>query len=332
MRVADFDGIQPDSLDKGGKIRYNEYNRYRKAISKRVAARQLKAEIHYERKMNNNSPMKRIAASATMLAVSAAMLGTSTYAWFTMNKVVSVTNMQVRAKTEEGLLINEVADYSSVYWDNEATANQTASNPVLLYPASTNDGATWYHGASKSANDAAGATAANTKSGNLINDNYTTLSGLTSITAFHADAAAGTNAVRDAMGSSATADAGYYVHYTYYLKSSSDAVTLGTTANDMNVYIKSVTATPNGGASGDLNKSLRVGILMKASGTFYIYAPISGYTSEYYVAAGANGTPVEVYLWYEGEDANCKSVNATAATLDNIDVDIDFELKSVPST
>ena len=83
MRVADFDGIQPDSLDKGGKIRYNEYNRYRKAISKRVAARQPKAEIHYERKMNmkktnNNSPMKRIAASATMLAVSAAMLGTST--------------------------------------------------------------------------------------------------------------------------------------------------------------------------------------------------------------------------------------------------------------
>lgn len=308
------------------------------------------------KKTNNNAPMKRIAASATMLAVSAAMLGTSTYAWFTMNKVVSVTNMQVRAKTEEGLLINEVADYSSVYWDNEATANQTASNPVLLYPASTNDGATWYHGASKSANDAAGATAANTKSVNLINDNYTTLSDLTSITAFHADAAAGTNAVRDAMGSSATAEAGYYVHYTYYLKSSSDAVNLGTTANDMNVYIKSVTATPNGGASGDLNKSLRVGILMKTSGTFYIYAPISGYTSEYYVAAGAtktqpiagnaatatdlgtlpsvgtNGTPVEVYLWYEGEDANCKSVNATAATLDNIDVDIDFELKSVPST
>ena len=308
--------------------------------------------------MKNNkkkSPMMKIVSAAAMLAVSASMLGTSTYAWFTMNKVVSVTNMQVRAKTEEGLLINEVADYTSVHWDNEATANQTSSNPVLLYPASTNDGSTWYHGASKSANDAAGATAAGAKSTNLINDDYTTLNDLTSITAFHADAAAGTNAVRDAMGSSDTAVAGYYVHYTYYLKSSSDAVTLNTTPNSMNVYIKSVTATPNGGASTNLDKSLRVGILMKTSGTFYIYAPVSGYTAEYWVGAGAtktvpiagntatatdltslpsvgtNGTPVEVYLWYEGEDANCKSVNATAATLDNIDVDIDFELKAVPS-
>lgn len=112
MRVADFDGIQRNSIDKGGKIRYNEYNRYRKAISKRVAARQLKAEIHYERKMNmkktnNNSPMKRIAASATMLAVSAAMLGTSTYAWFTMNKEVEVTGLTMKTKVSSNLLLSE---------------------------------------------------------------------------------------------------------------------------------------------------------------------------------------------------------------------------------
>ena len=111
MRVADFDGIQRNSIDKGGKIRYNEYNRYRKAISKRVAARQLKAEIHYERKMNmkktnNNSPMKRIAASATMLAVSAAMLGTSTYAWFTMNKTVEVKGLKMQATASSGLEIS----------------------------------------------------------------------------------------------------------------------------------------------------------------------------------------------------------------------------------
>lgn len=303
-----------------------------------------------------NSASKKLFSAVAMLTCSAVMLSTATYAWFTMNKVVEVTNMQVRAKTEEGLLINEIADYASTTWDNEATANQTATNPVLLYPTSTNDGSTWYHGASTKANDAAGATAAGTKSGNLINGDYTELTGLTSITGFHADASAGVNAVRDAMGSSATAEAGYYVHYTYYLKSSSDAVTLATTANAMNVYIKSVTATPAGGASTNLNKSLRVGILMKTSGNFYIYAPVEGYDASYYVAAGAtetvpiagnvatatdltnlpsvgtNGTPVEVYLWYEGEDENCKSVNATAATLDNIDVDIQFELKAVPST
>ena len=116
----------------------------------------------------------KIMSAATMLAVSAAMLGTSTYAWFTMNKVVEVTNMQVRAKTEEGLLINEIANYSDTNWDDEATANQTSANPVLLYPASTNNGSTWYHAASTKANDAAGATGANAKSANLINNDYTT--------------------------------------------------------------------------------------------------------------------------------------------------------------
>jgi hypothetical protein len=39
--------------------------------------------------MKNNkkrSPMMKIVSAAAMLAVSASMLGTSTYAWFTMNK------------------------------------------------------------------------------------------------------------------------------------------------------------------------------------------------------------------------------------------------------
>ena len=46
-------------------------------------------------------------------------------------------------------------------------------------------------------------------------------------------------------------------------------------------------------------------------------------------AAGTDGTPVEVYLWYEGEDVNCMSDNALAALLDDIDVDITFELAEI---
>lgn len=59
------------------------------------------------KKTNNNSPMKRIAASATMLAVSAAMLGTSTYAWFTMNKEVEVTGLTMKTKVSSNLLLSE---------------------------------------------------------------------------------------------------------------------------------------------------------------------------------------------------------------------------------
>ena len=42
----------------------------------------------------------KIVSAAAMLAVSASMLGTSTYAWFTMNKEVTVQNLAVQAKAE----------------------------------------------------------------------------------------------------------------------------------------------------------------------------------------------------------------------------------------
>lgn len=307
--------------------------------------------------MKKSKTNKKLASAAAMLLLSAAMLGNSTYAWFTMNKEVQVTNMNVKAVAEEGLLINEVADYNSTYWDDEATANQTATNTALLYPASTANGTTWYHAASKKSNNAAGATSGNVST-NLIggNSGYETLTGLAGITSMAATASGGTNAAREVMGRAATSTAGYYAHYTYYLKAASGtAISLGTNAGDMNVNIKSVTATPGATNSSELNKALRVGIFMKSSGTFYIYAPITGYTSTYYVAAGTtgttpiagttatvtdltslpaagqDGTPVEVYIWYEGEDANCMSDNATAAALDDIDVDIVFELKAVPT-
>ena len=317
-------------------------------------------------KKNNNknsSARRKLAAAIAMLMISTLLLSSATYAWFTMNKEVEVTNMRVRAVAEEGLLINEVADANSDTWDNEATAAQTTAEAAyLLYPASTANGTTWYHAASKKSYTAAGASQG-TESDDLVKEagastGYETLSGLVAITDMTDTTAVGNSkAARTTYGRSTTSDAGYYVKYTYYLKASSGtAIGLGTNQGDMNVYIKSVTAIPvvNGGSgSAALDSSLRVGIFMKASGTFYIYAPVSGYTTTYYVNAGSQGTspiagtvatatdltslpsvgtagtPVDVYLWYEGEDANCKSDNALAATLDDIDVDIVFELKEV---
>jgi hypothetical protein len=293
---------------------------------------------------------KKIVAAFAMFALSASMLGTATYAWFTMNKEVSVTNMQVRALAEDGLLVNEAADPGTT-WDEEATAAQTASSKLsMLHPASTADGTTWYHAASTKYDDAADASSGSV-SGNLVNSAYETIGTLTPITAMSTTTAtAGTEAAFSTMGATATSPAGYYVHYTYYLKTSAQS-TLTLDGTNMYVNIKSVTATINDGAtaaSADLDKSLRVGI--KLNSAFYIYAPVTGYDDSYYVAAGttatvpkasnvvtktdlaslpavtASGTPVEVYLWYEGEDVNCKSANATAATLDNIKVDIKFEL------
>jgi len=58
---------------------------------------------------NNNkkkgSTAKKLMPAAMMLAVSASMLGTSTYAWFTMNKEVRVTGMEVKTQVGDSLLI-----------------------------------------------------------------------------------------------------------------------------------------------------------------------------------------------------------------------------------
>jgi len=306
-------------------------------------------------KKRTSSPMKKLIPAAGMLAVSAMMLGTSTYAWFTMNKTVTVTNMQVKATAEEGLLVNEVADYDSATWDEAATANQpTGAAAISLYPTSTKNGTAWVHANSLKSNDAAGATAADAKSANLTADGYTmlTLAADQKITAT-AGSQAEINTYYVDGDSDNTFDSEerqYYAKYTYYLKSSSDtALSLGTTAGKYNIGILP-TATGTSG-SAELDKALRVGVAI--GGKFYIFAPISGATTSYYYNAGGtgaaavtayttkqatgltslpntstDGTQVDVYLWFEGEDANCMTDNITAS-LDTLSVDVAFSLDSL---
>ena len=53
-----------------------------------------------------NTTMRKIVPAAGMLSISAVMLATSTYAWFTMNKEVEVTGLQMQATASSGLEIS----------------------------------------------------------------------------------------------------------------------------------------------------------------------------------------------------------------------------------
>ncbi len=262
------------------------------------------------KKTNNNSPMKRIAASATMLAVSAAMLGTSTYAWFTMNKTVEVKGMEVKAKAEKGLLVNEVADVGSATWDEEALSNANAN--ATLIPMSTLNATTWAHANSTKADDAADASE-NAVSGNLSAAGYqiftlNATAGGSNLSSGKLDfinataAESGANAKADiyyqekdltaaAIGDN---DDGAFIKYTYYLKSSgSAAITLDrdcSDAVDNTIYVKTIKVTGLDAATGDtsaiahnLDKTLRVAVV-PAGGTATIYAPVAGADTSYYVA------------------------------------------------
>ncbi|MCR5110177.1 MAG: hypothetical protein K6B38_04645 [Ruminococcus sp.] len=351
------------------------------------------------------SPMKKLIPAAGMLMVSATMLATSTFAWFTMNKEVQVTNMQVKAKAEKGLLVNEVATITDTNWDELATS--TLDTSFQLIPMSTLNGATWNHANSAAANDAGKAQSATAKGAKLTSAGYefytlaTTASGsnLSSKkldfinTAATAGSQAETNIYYKETSTAGAIDEavddGAFVKYTYYLKSSSSSditVDADTTDEDGDkVYVKSITisgldATTVESAttlSHDLDKTLRVGIKVSDGAstpteTFYTFAPVAGADESYFIATAndtfaatadsvqtgtktlgevasgkttctatystglaigtlpstvnaAGGKRVDVYLWFEGEDSNCKTDNIYT-NLNELSVDIVFGL------
>ena len=277
-----------------------------------------------------------------LLLLSTAASVTGTVAWFSANATVTASGMQVRAKADKGILINEVATSNDTNWDDTAVAGQASA--IEIRPTSTANTATWFSAKSKSSSSAA-ANTSSSASGNL-NGEYVTLSATASTTA----AVAGTNAQRDIYyvdeGGTAGYDEGegYYVKYTYYIKSSSTAITCGLAQGDNNLAIKSVTAT-GAATSAALDKALRVAVVVNSKA--YIFAPITTETTTYYVGTSRTatsvlsgqqvtslasvpakteaGVAVYVYVYFEGEDANCMTDNVTA-TLDALDISVQFGL------
>lgn len=258
-----------------------------------------------------NSTRKKLIPAAGSLLISAAMLGTSTYAWFTMNKEVQVKGMQLKAHSEEGLLINEVKAAGSETWDNEAqaTASPTA---YALRPASTYNLNDWWHANSKISHDEAGID--NLASGTVplgsgayyraLNDtatDYTVIgdenatSGAKAIGndqaethVFYTDASFGS-------GSGYDDGEGFYVKYIYYLKSSGEA---DLTVKNLSAQVKATKINSDtSGTSTELDKSLRVGIAVPANvsataGSYagsMIFAPVNGADDSYDVTTANTG-------------------------------------------
>lgn len=106
---------------------------------------------------NKFSAAKRIIPAAAMLALSAVMLSTSTYAWFTMNKQVEMTGIAMSATAGEGMEI-ALASVSSTTitpatshegmgddsWKSAVIVGDYYSKIGMLRPASSVDGVNLY--------------------------------------------------------------------------------------------------------------------------------------------------------------------------------------------
>lgn len=89
--------------------------------------------------------MKKLIPALAMLLIAAVMLGTSTYAWFSMNTTVTATGMQITAKSNNTYLLINTGDNDTA--DEIQTAGVTtvaltvADNAMSVYPAKPKEAA-----------------------------------------------------------------------------------------------------------------------------------------------------------------------------------------------
>lgn len=105
-------------------------------------------------KKRNSSAAKKLIPAAGMLAVSTMMLATSTYAWFTMNKEVTVTGMEVRTKVGSNLMIAPDSYNLATTNDNLDANYRTDIKQIrkcLLEPSSTINGVNYFYTVNASA-------------------------------------------------------------------------------------------------------------------------------------------------------------------------------------
>lgn len=305
---------------------------------------------------------KVIIPALGLLVLSTAASVSGTVAWFSVNSSVSATGMKVQAKAEAGLLIS--ADQTEASWAN--TDETLYTTAVSLVPTSTADFETWYHATSTSASSYAAvggySQLSTTQTGTgyiqVVQTNLATSPAVAEIT-YANDATAGYIAADDT---------GYYLRTRFYLKSSGDALAVSHPNSAGNwlmlddITVSGLDAQAN---SLDIDATLRVGVQIDES-SVKILAPFSAATGSYTVggstqvvaskgtlagagsynpnldtgwtgtipaknSAAADLLPVDIYLWFEGEDEKCIS-NNIASTLDTLTVSVGFALvESAPT-
>ena len=271
--------------------------------------------------MNSKAIKRQLLAAIAMVLVAAIALGSSTYAWFVASGTVKAEGMKVQAKSEGGLAIRW-AGADSELWGTTASAKMGTATALL--PASTATLAKWTYAKAEKAS----ASKAETSSYEDI-----------------------TTKVFSGADGAFISNNDYVVMQPFQIRSTAgDKLAKGLYVSGVDV-----TRGANAG-NKDLDKSIRVGVRMESENRFvgnFIYAPVEGASSSYNwvevkgdntrestpVTLSTKGTSaddksqllaegqtvpagegdavkVQVFIWYEGEDAKLYSDNYVANDLE----------------
>lgn len=300
--------------------------------------------------MNSKAIKRQLLAAIAMVLVAAIALGSSTYAWFANNNKVSATGMSVKATAEGGIEIKAVSSTRTGditdSWSTLANANM--QNGLTLYPTSHNPSSAnngvltndWFH-----------ASAMKAAAYGAKDDTYAKLQTVDGECTFTNGVAQGNGVLAYEAGKSGALVAG-----SYYLATTYNIASVGTSATDLKVAGVTVTSTTTNNAA--FNKSLRVAVVCGSN--VALYAPLYDVATSYTVCTNTAGNPittstatstaqitnalpgtqesgiiagsvgtetnatvVNVYIWFEGEDTNHYTNNLDAKA-DDLSVTVDF--------
>ena len=223
-----------------------------------------------------NSALKKLVPAVAMLATSAVMLSTATYAWFTMNKEVKMTGLNMTATVGEGIEIalaqknssglafksTDTAlvapdDTSSESWNSAVVVGNYYESIGKLKPASSVDGVNFFN-----ATDAS-------NSGKVANDYAAITSTEYPLTALNA-----MTTESDTFSDSATVGVGtqegYYVDIPVHIRTTKVKDTANNkVSGEIQCKMKINDATPDSvSANPQLYKSIRIAFISLDAGTF----------------------------------------------------------------
>lgn len=271
--------------------------------------------------------MKKLILSALLLLVAAVMLGTSTFAWFSMNKTVSATDMEVVVKSDNTYLLISATNTtaSAIQAENSGSGNTTVDFAITgtdaqVYPSRP----------ALSSAEAAYLTVAATHKktdGSLITvagEQVDTAAKATTVTNWYtANAQApGASTIDTATAKQLAAFTDYVIVRTVYL-------TVAAGANDANNLTVTPTITQDG-AGSDISA---VKVLV-VSGSNYVILDYNDNGTPSSIHAVSNQTitdstvvSIGIYIYYDGEDSNVYTNNA--AELTGATVELTFEVDAI---
>lgn len=234
--------------------------------------------------------MKKLIPALCMLLIVATLLGTSTYAWFSMNTTVTATGLEVTAKSNNvDLIIGLENDLETVQTDLKTEVEFTLTgDDVKVYPSA--------HETVANATDAA----------DVSNWYYK-----------EADVASASASTKDAHVLTAFTD--YVLVYNMY-------ITLAEGSNPAQNLTVSATIASNETSEEEAATFAAVRALVVTDSAAAELSPATASSSTVLAASVTDEAliPVTVYVYYDGNDSTVYTNNI--ANLDGATIDLEFRV------